>query len=274
MDDSYFSIGELAEAQNISRQTLIFYDRIDLFKPEIVDPNNGYRYYSPEQLDILDTILLLKKIGMSLKDIRRHLSGYDTEQSLETLKKSISRIDRKIRELRDMKARLNTMYDNVEGAIRRKPFEITYEISGPYYLLTEDVNPPYNLEEVSLATKKCMQKAKTRKISAHYQMGAILSEKMLMEGRFEDTAKAFIPAENPEVYEDMITLEKKKRLAIFHRGSYDSIRESYERLIDYCKKNSLRITSPSYEFALNDFLTTGNEKEYVTKILVEVETEG
>ena len=51
-----FSIGELAGYQNISKQTLIFYDKIGLFQPAYVDPNNKYRYYTAQQIDYLDTI--------------------------------------------------------------------------------------------------------------------------------------------------------------------------------------------------------------------------
>ncbi|MDO5348045.1 MAG: MerR family DNA-binding transcriptional regulator, partial [Bacillota bacterium] len=58
-----FSIGELAKLQNISRQTLIFYDKIGLFCPAYIDPENGYRYYSINQLDNLDAICIMKKIG-------------------------------------------------------------------------------------------------------------------------------------------------------------------------------------------------------------------
>ena len=56
--EDYFSIGELSSYQNISKQTLIFYDKIGLFRPAYVDPGNGYRYYSASQLDELDTILI------------------------------------------------------------------------------------------------------------------------------------------------------------------------------------------------------------------------
>ena len=48
-----FTIGEISKHQNISRQTLIFYDKIGLFRPAYVDPENGYRYYSAAQLDDL-----------------------------------------------------------------------------------------------------------------------------------------------------------------------------------------------------------------------------
>lgn len=36
----FFSIGELAGYQKISKQTLIFYDKIDLFKPAYTHPSN------------------------------------------------------------------------------------------------------------------------------------------------------------------------------------------------------------------------------------------
>lgn len=58
-----FSIGEISKLQNISRQTLIFYDKIGLFCPAYTDSNNGYRYYSSSQIDYLDTICIMKKIG-------------------------------------------------------------------------------------------------------------------------------------------------------------------------------------------------------------------
>ncbi|MFQ7474074.1 MAG: MerR family DNA-binding transcriptional regulator, partial [Anaerovoracaceae bacterium] len=39
----FFSIGELSKYQNISKQTLIYYDKINLFKPAYINPSNGYR---------------------------------------------------------------------------------------------------------------------------------------------------------------------------------------------------------------------------------------
>ena len=65
-----FTIGEISKHQNISRQTLIFYDKIGLFRPAYVDPENGYRYYSAAQLDYLDTICIMKKFGFSLDEIK------------------------------------------------------------------------------------------------------------------------------------------------------------------------------------------------------------
>lgn len=48
---------------------MFHYDEIGLFQPAIVMPN-GYRYYEVRQMELLDTILLLKELGMPLKEIR------------------------------------------------------------------------------------------------------------------------------------------------------------------------------------------------------------
>ena len=92
-----FSIGELARYQKISKQTLIFYDKIGLFRPAWVDPDNGYRYYSASQIDDLDTILMMKKIGFSLAEIRAHMEHYDLDSSLALFRGSWRSSTRKSR---------------------------------------------------------------------------------------------------------------------------------------------------------------------------------
>ena len=80
-----FSIGELARYQNISKQTLIFYDKIGLFRPAYVDPDNKYRYYKASQIDYLDTILIMKEMGFSLGEIQEHMKTYTINTSLIAL---------------------------------------------------------------------------------------------------------------------------------------------------------------------------------------------
>ena len=103
---NYFSIGEVSRYQNISKQTLIFYDKIGLFRPAYVDPDNGYRYYSASQIDQLDTILIMKRIGFSLKEIREHMQHYNIDSSLAAFRRQVASIDRQIEELRLIRSRV------------------------------------------------------------------------------------------------------------------------------------------------------------------------
>ena len=76
--DTYMTTGEFAKLMKVSKHTLFHYDDIGLFCPEILG-ENGYRYYSIYQMETLDTILLLKKSGMSLQEIKDFLEHRSSE---------------------------------------------------------------------------------------------------------------------------------------------------------------------------------------------------
>lgn len=59
---NYFSVSELAALGNVSRQTILYYDKHNLLKPNFID-SNGYRYYHFKEYLILEIILNFRKFG-------------------------------------------------------------------------------------------------------------------------------------------------------------------------------------------------------------------
>lgn len=68
-------IGEFASFCDISIRALRLYDRMGLLRPSYIDGESGYRYYLPEQLKTLNTIISFKKVGFSLKEIKEMISA-------------------------------------------------------------------------------------------------------------------------------------------------------------------------------------------------------
>ena len=66
-------IGEFARIGQVSIVTLRYYDRCGLLKPNALDADTGYRYYSLGQLPRLNRILALRELGFSLEQIARLL---------------------------------------------------------------------------------------------------------------------------------------------------------------------------------------------------------
>ena len=50
-----FTIGEMAKLHNMTMKPLRYYDEIGILKPIQIDESNGYRYYSTEQFEQLNT---------------------------------------------------------------------------------------------------------------------------------------------------------------------------------------------------------------------------
>ena len=67
-----FSISQMAQMHGITRQTLIYYDKIGLFCPARTD-GSGARFYTAEQMPVLREICMLKRLDVPLKEIRQAL---------------------------------------------------------------------------------------------------------------------------------------------------------------------------------------------------------
>lgn len=99
----YFTVGEMADLFDLNPKTLRFYDEIDLFKPEHINPENNYRYYSIDQIDQLETIEYLKDLGLSLKVIKYHLEEVNIGNVINSLTYQREITCKKIKELESIK---------------------------------------------------------------------------------------------------------------------------------------------------------------------------
>ena len=269
--ENLFSIGEVARYQNISKQTLIFYDKIGLFRPAYVDPHNGYRYYSASQIDYLDTILVMKKIGFSLEEIRRHMQHYHLDSSLAMLHRQLDVIDQKIAELRLLRSRVQHRCQQMEQAKARAQAGVQLEDAGEQYLLCRPVAAPYSLREVSLASKQCFVDAFQEQLPVFFQSGVVVPFERILAGRYTEASLAFLPIDPTGQAAGARRRPPGRRACIYHVGDYLSVGRSYEKLLDHCRQAGLRILSDSYEFCINDYITTHDESEYITKIAFYVE---
>ncbi len=84
--EMHFKIGEVADIFDTSIRALRLYDKMDLFKPEYTDEQTGYRYYTADQIPLLNTILVFKSIGIKLIQIK-HLvdNGIAPEELIKVM---------------------------------------------------------------------------------------------------------------------------------------------------------------------------------------------
>lgn len=97
-----YKVQEVAKIAGVSVRTLHHYDSIDLMKPS-TKGSNRYRYYSDEDLKLLQQILFLKELDFSLKKIQEIIkNGYDAEYAMA----------RHIELLEQKKFRIEQLIDN------------------------------------------------------------------------------------------------------------------------------------------------------------------
>ena len=267
--ENLFSIGEVARYQKISKQTLIFYDKIGLFRPDYVDPHNGYRYYSAKQLDYLDAILIMKIIGFSLSEIKEHMQHYTIDSSLAAMKNQLSVIDSRIRELYMIRSRLMNRCQQMEETkeLRGKENAVFLEDISPQYILIQPVEEPYTLREISIATKKCFAGSFQKQLPVFFQCGVIVPLERIREGRYTEASHAFLPIEKTDKAENIQSCPpgnaQESTMWEIICPSAAPMKKSWNT----AAATTWRICSDSYEFCINDYITSYDENEYITKIL-------
>ncbi len=111
-----YGIGTVARLAQVSVRTLRHYDEIWLLQPAEVNPQTGYRYYTPEQLHRLHRILVLRDLGFPLAEIVALLDDEVTVEQLRAIlglrrRQAHARLESQEQQLARVEARLAHLED-------------------------------------------------------------------------------------------------------------------------------------------------------------------
>lgn len=81
-EDMLLKIGEVADFFRISVKAVRIYEKKGILVPAYIDPDSGYRYYTPDQLHQLAALLELKALGFSLDEIKDVMVGESSKEAL------------------------------------------------------------------------------------------------------------------------------------------------------------------------------------------------
>lgn len=95
------TIGAFARACRLSPKALRLYDELDLLRPARVDPDTGYRYYAPEQLEQARLVAWLRRLGMPLARIRQ-VGAMDPPTAAQEIRAFWARVEAETAARRDL----------------------------------------------------------------------------------------------------------------------------------------------------------------------------
>ncbi|MCL1857636.1 MAG: MerR family transcriptional regulator [Oscillospiraceae bacterium] len=95
----------------ISLDTLRYYNEIQLFNPDYINPSNNYRFYSEEQVNDLLYIIDLKECGFNLDEIKTIINLSDKTEMKKIFEK-------KKTDLLDQRKKINLSIDKIETSIK------------------------------------------------------------------------------------------------------------------------------------------------------------
>lgn len=268
-----YTIGELSNLFNFSTQSLRYYDRIGLFKPKVIDEENGYRYYTYEQFQELRTIIYLKNMGISLKKIKKHLATKEAKYLLDLLEERKRSIGEEIYSLEEMAKQLELKIADIKSSLCDVDLnKVTLKKIPERYLYS--MNLEFDIDEMHeclemLIRKIFIMKKKYPGLVAE-NCGIKIAKGNLGSKKF-DLYNSIFMLQNDAIYENIVDVISSGTFAcIYHKGPYNQIYKTYELITTYLDDNKYVIIGDGFEIAALDVKFTSNQKEYFTEIQIPV----
>ena len=117
-----FTIGKLARKFELSRTALLYYDEIGLLSPTSRTAA-GYRLYDQTCVLRLENILLLRRAGVPLEEIKVIVDAMDRMDVVGVLMKQIAEINQQVEALQEKQAIILRIIEKVKGQTEVKELE-------------------------------------------------------------------------------------------------------------------------------------------------------
>lgn len=269
--NNLFSIGEVAKLFHISAGSLRHYEKLGLIKPEYISPDSGYRYYSSEQFEILNTVRYLRALDMPLEEIKDFLCNREVDFIEEKLLKQKEIIKKKQQELLRIEAKINnrlawlsdaknTAVDNI-SVVRRPSCRIAWLENSLKITDCSDMEAPI----------RQLDKFDSEAVVFLGKVGLGISAEHLRSRKIERYDGIFLALDNEDAYDgDTILLDEVECVELRFKGSHNEARQQYVKMLEYIENNDLEIAGFSRETALIDYGVTNDTQKFVTEIVIPI----
>ena len=265
--EQLYKIGMFANMNRVTIKALRYYDEQKLLVPVYVDEENGYRYYAAGQMAQLHRIIALKNMGFSIDDIRKFIEGAEEKSFLLVKKQEI---------LKGI-ALLTDKLSQIESYLARDSINLS---------------APVLIKEIPQAIV-CTMKRRIKSYDALFELMPQMGAQMeLSDCRCAQPSYCFTHYLEPEYKEEDILVEiceavtEKKpdtgdiafrvfpkvpmAACIFHKGSYNTLPESYAMLLQYIEENRYEICGNIRESYIDGVWNKETENEWLTEIQIPV----
>ena len=269
-----FPIGEVSKLFHISVSSLRHYENIGLLSPEYISPDSGYRYYSTEQFEVLNTIRYLRALDMPLNEIEDFLKNKDISLISEKLRQQKQAVLKKQQELK-----------RIEQKIERRLSWLSDAQSTPLDAISLIQLPPCRIVWVDGSLKisssrdmeTSIRKLDNSDAEAVVFLGKVglgISAEHLEERQTGQYDGIFLILDQEDIYKGK-TLDLPETLCVRlrFRGSHTEAQVQYKKILEYIENHKMQIVGFSREITLIDYGITNDTEKFVTEICIPVKCE-
>lgn len=267
-----FPIGEVAKLFHVSISTLRHYDKAGLVRPELTDPDTGYRYYSTRQFEMLNTIRYLRALDLPLEQIAAFLQNRDIDRIRTSLLRQREEVRRRQAELRTIERKIDSRLEQLEDALSSE-LDVIRVIERPpcrIAAIRTSLSPGDNHDlEYSI---RLLERGEHHTAAFLGKVGVGISREKLCAGVFAPYDLVFLLLGDEDGFSDSaVPLPAETCAAIRFQGTHAQAAQYYGRLMAFITQNHYAVSGFSKEITMIDSGLTNDPAKFVTEIQIPIE---
>lgn len=265
-----YKIGMFAQMNHVTVKTLRFYEEQGLLEPAFVSDENGYRYYTMNQMAVLHQISALKQAGFTLEDIITLNNGADETAFLSRKKAEIiSKIAELTKQLAVIDGYMSDEKRTLDNPVLIKniPAVIVASMEKRIESYEElfDLMPAMGAEMERLGCECALPEyCFTRHLEPEYKEEQILIETCEAVTEKKQDSRLLKFKELPQI----------QAACIFHKGSYNEFPRTYATVLSFIEENGYEICGNIRESYIDGVWNKENEAQWLSEIQIPVRKRG
>jgi DNA-binding transcriptional MerR regulator len=245
-------IGDFARLSQVSVVTLRYYEEMNLLKPVEVDTFTGYRFYSAEQLPLLNRILALKDLGFSLEQIKLMLAdGLTLDQLRAMLTMQRMEVEKRLADEQERLLRIEARLRQIELEDKMPRYDVVIKTAPAMLIAARRVTIPTNDQ-----VPQYLGPAYTE-VYNYIRKQGVKDDGLCMtlwhspaDVYTNEDAEAIVVidrvlpgTDRVKVYE----LPPTQVAAVVHHGNFEEFTQGHAALLEWIDSNGYRIVGPYRE---------------------------
>lgn len=257
-------IGLFSKMNQITIKTLHYYDEIGLLKPEFIDEETGYRYYSSNQSYVLYRIRFLKQLGFNLEDIQQIIQGESKEGFF--LQKKLELLE----EISDKAKMLGQIeYYLLQSQNEPNEYEVLLKELPECIVLSRRITIPRyeNLFEEMGKSEKIIQHLKCTKTKPSYCFNIYHNKEYKEENVDVEICESVTTlGKNGEDYSFIVKPAIETAAYVLHKGSYSELPKAYFALTSWIEANQYEVIDLPRESYIEGMWNETEVNNWLTEI--------
>lgn len=269
-----FQIGEISKMFHLSVGTLRHYEKLGLLTPEYIDKETGYRYFSTQQFECLNTIRYLRTLDMPLEKIAEFLRNRNINKIQKMLNEQKEIVIYKQNKLKIIEKKINNRLENLNKALtsNMNKIEIKQIKKRRIVWLKNNLEIKSYIDPKFETSIRKLEQNQKEAIAFLGKVGLGISRELLLKNQFNNYDRVFLILDDEDNFSGKVEAIPNETCAtICFYGSHKDAAKYYKKLINYIEKHKLNISGFSKEISMIDFGITNDTSKFVTEIQIPVE---